>query len=256
MTDKKIVLLAGKGISSNIVFHAIDQQFGVHTAIVEHERNMVTFLRRRIKRLGIGVVVGQVLFRIVVVTTLELLSRRRIEDIVSTNALDTHSIPSDKSVSVGSINSDETIRLLKELQPDVIIVEGTRIISKRVLNSVKCKFINTHTGITPKYRGVHGTYWALVNNDKEHSGVTVHFVDEGIDTGNIIYQGLVTHTKSDNFVTYPFLQLSVGVKLLKQALRDYLDGTIKTQEGRGESHLWYHPTIGQYLYHRIAGGIK
>ena len=40
-----------------------------------------------------------------------------------------------------------------------------------------------HAGITPQYRGVHGGYWAVVNNDPEHCGVTIHFVDKGIDTG-------------------------------------------------------------------------
>jgi folate-dependent phosphoribosylglycinamide formyltransferase PurN len=72
---------------------------------------------------------------------------------------------------------------LKAINPDLVIVNGTRIISKKVLSSINSKFVNIHVGITPKYRGVHGTYWALVNNDVENSGVTVHFVDEGIDTG-------------------------------------------------------------------------
>jgi folate-dependent phosphoribosylglycinamide formyltransferase PurN len=67
---------------------------------------------------------------------------------------------------------------LKAINPDLVIVNGTRIISKKVLSSINSKFVNIHVGITPKYRGVHGTYWALVNNDVENSGVTVHFVDE------------------------------------------------------------------------------
>jgi methionyl-tRNA formyltransferase len=45
---------------------------------------------------------------------------------------------------------------------------------QRKYSSINSKFVNIHVGITPKYRGVHGTYWALVNNDVENSGVTVH----------------------------------------------------------------------------------
>jgi folate-dependent phosphoribosylglycinamide formyltransferase PurN len=66
---------------------------------------------------------------------------------------------------------------------------------QRKYSSINSKFVNIHVGITPKYRGVHGTYWALVNNDVENSGVTVHFVDEGIDTGNIINQAIVVPSK-------------------------------------------------------------
>ena len=58
--------------------------------------------------------------------------------------------------------------ILKELNADVIVVNGCRIISKKILNNVPAKFINTHEGITPKYRGIHGCYWALVNKDKEN----------------------------------------------------------------------------------------
>jgi folate-dependent phosphoribosylglycinamide formyltransferase PurN len=78
------------------------------------------------------------------------------------------------------------------------------------LQSTSAKFINTYTGITPLYRDVHGGYWALFQNDKENCDVTVLLVDEGIDTGNIIYQFLIQPTKHDNFSTYPLLQLSEG----------------------------------------------
>ena len=46
-----------------------------------------------------------------------------------------------------------------------MILNGTRIVSKKVISSIGCLFINTHCGITPKYRGVHGGYWAIYNND-------------------------------------------------------------------------------------------
>jgi methionyl-tRNA formyltransferase len=43
-----------------------------------------------------------------------------------------------------------------------------------------------HAGITPRYRGTHGGYWVLLNNDPGHCGVTIHLVDPGIDTGSIV----------------------------------------------------------------------
>jgi len=70
--------------------------------------------------------------------------------------------------------------------PDVVVVNGTRIIAEKVLHSVPATFLNTHSGITPLYRGAHGGYWALVKKDRANCGVTIHVVDAGIDTGGIV----------------------------------------------------------------------
>ena len=47
-----------------------------------------------------------------------------------------------------------------------MVVNGTRILSRRMLESIDAVFLNMHVGITPKYRGVHGGYWALANGDR------------------------------------------------------------------------------------------
>jgi methionyl-tRNA formyltransferase len=172
------------------------------------------------------------------------------------NKLNEKEIPEEKIIKVSSINDLDTINILQSNTPDMIIVSGTRIISKQILESVSIPFINIHAGITPKYRGVHGMYWALVNNDIENAGVTVHFVDKGIDTGQIIKQKKIVHTSQDNFVTYPLLQLFEGLEILRQAIYEYFNGELKQIDNRLESRLWYHPTIWQYLYYRFTTGIK
>ncbi len=257
MENKKIVLLAGKGQSTKIVYNSISKNFVNVTVIIEDKENTKKFIKRRIKKLGIFTVIGQVLFQILIAKPLYFLSKKRQQEIINENQLDITDIPDYKINAVISVNSASTISLLKEINPDVIIVNGTRIISKKVLSALNCKFINTHAGITPKYRGVHGTYWALLNNDIENSGVTVHFVDEGIDTGNIISQSIVVPTKNDNFSTYPLLQLSEGLKILNISIRDFFDNKLITQKEKElESRLWYHPTIWKYLYYRILKGVK
>ncbi len=70
----------------------------------------------------------------------------------------------------------------------MVLVVGTRIISRKVLVAVAAPFINYHDGITPKYRGIHGGYWASAQSDLANFGVTVHLVDPGIDTGEVLYQ--------------------------------------------------------------------
>jgi folate-dependent phosphoribosylglycinamide formyltransferase PurN len=256
MKNKKIVLLGGNGLSTTIVFNALNKKFGVTLAIIEEKESALIFIKRRIKRLGFIKVAGQISFELFIAKPLRFFSNKRRADIISDNQLDTTEIRSGFLKKVKSINSPETIEAIKNISPDLIIVNGTRIISKKVLSSVSCKFINTHAGITPKYRGVHGMYWALINDDKKNSGVTVHFVDEGIDTGNVIYQRQTLPTMADNFSTYPLLQTAEGIKILLQAVESYFDGCITIKEVNTESKLWYHPTIWSYIYNRITKGIK
>jgi folate-dependent phosphoribosylglycinamide formyltransferase PurN len=256
MENKKIVLLVGKGLSTTIVFNALNKKFGVTLAIIEEKERALIFLKRRIKRLGFIKVFGQISFELFIAKPLSFFSEKRRSDIINENQLDTTEIRLGLLKKVKSINSAETIEAIKIINPDLIIVNGTRIISKKVLSSVSCKFINTHAGITPKYRGVHGMYWALINDDEKNSGVTVHFVDEGIDTGNVIYQRQVLPTIADNFSTYPLLQLAEGIKILLQAVESYFDGSIIVNDVNTESNLWYHPTIWSYIYNRITKGIK
>ena len=256
MENKKIVLLCGKGTSSSIVFNSLNKKFGVYTAIIENPIARKKLIKGRLKRLGLFKVIGQLLFQVGVIPVLGFLSKKRRNQILEQNAMNATSIPADKSVYVNSVNDIETIELLKKINPDLIIVNGTRIISKKVLEAVSCDFINTHAGITPKYRGVHGTYWALYNKDSENSGVTVHFVDAGIDTGSVIYQDTVTITNQDNFSTYPFLQLAKGLEILNRAVEDYFNDSVKTSKPNLESKLWYHPTLFQYLYGRFINNVK
>ena len=256
MKPYKIILLGRQGLATNIVFHSINEAFGIDTVVIEDPESMSVFLKRRVKKLGIWTVFGQLLFMTLVVKSFIFLSKKRKKEIVETEKLNTSPIPSEKTITVSSINAAETIRVLQNLNPDLVIVNGTRIISKKVLSAIPCNFMNTHAGITPKYRGVHGGYWALTQDDKQHCGVTVHYVDEGIDTGNIISQALIKPTAADNFTTYPLLQLAEGVNLLKKAIEESKNGAIRPIQGTGESHLWYHPTIWQYLYYWIMKGIK
>jgi len=256
-SSPKIVILAGPGESTNILFHALDAEFGVHRIVVETPISQKQLLKRRVEKLGYATVAGQILFKLLIASTLSNSSQSRLQAIKDQENLDDKPLPESRVIRVPSINSQECIAQLQELQPDIIVVNGTRIISRKVLTSVPCKFINTHAGITPLYRGVHGGYWALANNDPQHCGVSVHLVDPGIDTGAIIAQALIEPTEEDNFTTYPLLQLAAGLPLLKAAVHAALFGELQLRPApAGQSKLWSHPTLNEYLLNRLRKGIR
>jgi folate-dependent phosphoribosylglycinamide formyltransferase PurN len=256
MRNKKIVILAIEDISTNVVYNALHSEFSVAHVIIERKENLFLFLKRRIRKLGLLKVAGQVMFQLLIVKFLDWISAKRKREIIQEYKLNISQIPADKILNVNSVNEYKTLKLLQEINPDIIIVCGTRIISSEIINGVSAKFINAHAGITPKYRGVHGAYWALVNNDKQNVGVTVHFIDSGIDTGGIICQETVQTGSKDNFVTYPLLQLAKSVELLKKAIRKILNNEVTIIQGGKESLLWYHPTIWGYCYYRIVKKVK
>ena len=183
-------------------------------------------------------------------------SKKRRQQIISSFGMDESMICKNIVIDVDSVNSTHTIDIINNINPDLIIINGTRIISKDFINRVQCRIINIHAGITPEYRGMHGVYWALVNCDSKNCGVTVHFVDKGIDTGDIIYQTRVTPNKSDNFTTYPLLQLAAGIDILEKAIQDISNKKVVTLDKQSTSKLYYHPTIWQYLYYRFFKNIK
>lgn len=256
MKNKKIILLCGNQLSSWLVYNFINDKYGIYKVVIDNPVNKTLFVKRRIKKLGILKVIGQILFSLFISKPLTKKSQDRIYSIIQNYQYKITPIPEEKKIRGFSVNDKVIISWLKEQRPDLIIVNGTRIISKNLINAVGCKLINTHVGITPKYRGVHGMYWALVNKDLKYSGVTIHFIDEHIDTGSIIYQAQVLPTEDDNFATYPYLQICKGIQLLDKAINDYFNYKINLKVGPKESKLWTHPTIWEYIYYRYKTGIK
>lgn len=250
----KIVLLAGRSASTPLVYHALARAFDVTRVILEDPVPALELARRRVRKIGAGRVAGQVAFRAVVMPWLRWRSRRRIREIIERAGLSVAPVPDAVITPVESANSAQTMDLLRQYAPQVVVVNGTRILSKELLQSVRARFVNMHAGITPLYRGVHGAYWARVQQDAENCGVTVHLVDTGIDTGGILAQARIHPEPSDDFATYPYLQLEAGLPLLVASVRRLLAGDVTTLPApAGKSRLWSHPSLGEYLRHRLRG---
>jgi len=245
MPDGPVVLLTGDGDSGRIGAHYLAARFDTLRVVVEQPVPRATFLRRRLRSLGPLTVAGQLAF-LVCQRFQERASRHRIAAILDQYKL-VDRWPEGAMTRVSSVNGDDCVALLRALQPAVVLVTGTRLIARAVLQSIDAPFINYHAGITPKYRGVHGGYWALAEDDAAHCGVTIHLVDAGIDTGAALYQELIAPTEDDNFSTYPYLQLATALPLLERAAQDALAGRLVPRKADLPSRLWSHPTIWRYL---------
>ena len=212
-------------------------------------------IARRVRRLGPLTVFGQMLFAAIMVPLLRILGEERIEAIKREFSLDDSTIGRSMH-RVTSVNTPAARAVLKCLNPAVVVLGGTRIVDRETLHAVDAPFINMHAGITPRYRGAHGGYWALAEGRPDLVGTTVHFVDEGIDTGRIIAQTTFAVTPEDSFATYPYLHLAAGIPLLVDAVRAILDGSSPVGYCRDDlSKLRSHPTLWEYVWRRVARGV-
>lgn len=89
-------------------------------------------------------------------------------------------------------NSTETLETLRALEPDVVVIGQTGIIRKRLIDIPKLGILKGHPGILPDYRGIDSAMWAILNDEPDKIGVTVHWVDPGVDTGAVLRKRHVT----------------------------------------------------------------
>ncbi len=92
----------------------------------------------------------------------------------------------DIKVVVPHINHPSVSDIVDQYAPDLILVFGTSLIKGDLLAKGRLGMINLHGGLSPEYRGADCTFWALYNQEPEKVGCTIHYINAGIDTGNII----------------------------------------------------------------------
>ena len=128
------------------------------------------------------------------------------------------------------------------VNPDIIITCAYgQIIPKILLELPKHKCINVHASLLPKYRGGAPIHASILNGD-EYTGITIMYMDEGMDDGNIIKQERIKIEYTDNINTLSDKLSDLGAKLLMSTLPSILDGTCDSIK-QNESDVTFAYTI-------------
>ncbi len=90
-------------------------------------------------------------------------------------------------INAGDLNSPEFVEKLRQFSPDLIINQTELLLKEGILSVPKIGIINRHASLLPHFRGRLGSWWSHASYPPEY-GVTIHFVDKGIDSGPIILQ--------------------------------------------------------------------
>jgi len=146
-----------------------------------------------------------------------------------------------------NVNSDEFISIIQKYKCDLFVsMSFNQIFKSKFINLAKYKPINCHAGKLPFYRGRNILNWALINDEKEF-GITVHFVDEGIDTGDIILQKSFQITDQDTYETLLKKSYMECANILYEVILMFKNENVKTYKQNK-----IHP-LGSYYRQRKKG---
>lgn len=140
------------------------------------------------------------------------------------------------------VRDPELIKKLKKVKPEIIFcIGGMQIIPKEVLSIPRLGCLNIHPALLPKYRGRFSTAHALFNGEP-YTGATLHFMDEGIDSGPIILQKKVWIDKEDTARTlYDKVLTGAGGELFTEFLNLWLGGKKIPARPQSEKEATYYP---------------
>jgi methionyl-tRNA formyltransferase len=141
----------------------------------------------------------------------------------------------DLRIEVPHINHTDAIKIIDEHHPDLILVFGTSLLKGELLEKGRLGIINLHGGLSPEYRGADCTFWALYNQEPEKVGCTIHYINSGIDTGNIIAHVSPEIKETDDELTlfWRAVRDSTGVfaELVDRMGKGEVFGVIQTDKG-------------------------
>ena len=149
-------------------------------------------------------------------------------------------------VHVGALDAAQTITAIQALQPDIAINAGTGILRKALLAVPRLGTLNAHMGVLPVYRGMNVAEWARLIGDVV--GCSVHLIDEGIDTGNILCCQALAVEKANSIAALRALVDQAQIRLLGEVLHYiYATGKLPLQRAQqlaeGRQFFVMHPEL-------------
>ena len=118
---------------------------------------------------------------------------------------------------------DEVLKLIIKYNVKLLVLAGyMRLLSKNFVNSLPSKFIvNVHPSLLPKYKGMNAIQQAI-DDCAEYTGVTIHYVDEGMDSGSIIKQDSIKINEIDTVVSLKDRLQAIEYRLYSDTIKSIL----------------------------------
>ena len=133
-----------------------------------------------------------------------------------------------KMIEVHSVNSKHLVKYIESLKPDLGVSFGTGIIKPYIYNIPKYGTINVHRGAIKDYRGLDSDLWALYDRKFDKLNVTMHYIDENLDTGDVLDEQNCPLDKIQELYEIKYYTTCLGTKMILKLLsRFQSEGKLK-----------------------------
>jgi methionyl-tRNA formyltransferase len=132
--------------------------------------------------------------------------------------------PEILSIPASQLNSTNTLKILESRQPDIIVLFGSSLIGREIMELFPNRIINLHVGLSGEYRGSSCNFWPIYDERLDCLGATLLKINAGIDTGEILAQETIEIEESDTEQNLMGKSLILGVDLTLQVLHRWLKG--------------------------------
>jgi len=132
-----------------------------------------------------------------------------------------YEIDDKKMIEVHSVNQKSLSKYIEDLKPDLGITFGTGLVKPFIFNIPKWGTINIHRGCIDSYRGLDSDLWSLYNKEFDKIDVTVHYIDEKLDTGDILLKKNLCLGKVDNIYELKYHTTILATKMVIEILNKF-----------------------------------
>ena len=137
------------------------------------------------------------------------------------------------AVYTESAKSDEAYKIIKDFGPDIIfVVAFGQILPSHILNSAKLYPLNVHFSLLPRYRGATPVNTAILNGDDE-TGTSIMIMDEGLDTGDVIFSAHCNIEPDDNASRLFEKLVGISIEILDNNWNSICSGNVKRTPQQG-----------------------
>lgn len=130
-----------------------------------------------------------------------------------------------REVERKAVNAPETVAWLESLDLRLLTLAGAPIVRPPIIATAEGGVLNVHSSLLPRYKGTRAEFWQVHNDETHLTGMTVHFVDPGVDSGDIVLQVPQRATPSGGPWMMRVRNQIIALDALPEAVQRVLDGT-------------------------------
>ena len=186
-------------------------------------KNEYLLLKKRIRNYGLL----ELISRIIKIIIINVSDKVKLKLLGKTNGKSKNDSTDESILSIATKNKIEIITTynhndnkfvnrVKQIQPDLLVLCGANILGRELISIPKKGCINFHSSLLPKFRGVAPIFWQLWFN--KQAGVTIHYINEQIDKGDIILQEEVEIKHGDDIESLHIRAIDIGKVLMAKSI--------------------------------------